>query len=168
MRVITTHSMAMGCKTDFTNMNNIVAKNKMPWNKSNLDNHNLKQLKTVPHYGKNNNDVRNKHLRHNSLSSKPHVSSKRTTSECMNKRKPSGKSNKMLALRSNKNGGTGHESLGLHAKHIKQRERLRTLLHAKSDIAIVTMMKNNATASSSSPYPSSPEAPIPKNISHGH
>ena len=51
----------------------------------------------------------------------------------------------------------------LRSKHMK------TLLHAKSDIIIATItMKSTAMASSSSTCLSSPEAPIPKTISHGH
>jgi hypothetical protein len=89
-------------------------------------------------------------------------------------------------VKSNKNGKTERICLVLlHAKsaitknvklttlpHVKSDvkwiECVKTLPHTKSDIKTATMMKNSATASSSSPCPSSPEAMIPKNISHGH
>lgn len=49
-----------------------------------------------------------------------------------------------------------------------QNKPLTIHLHAKSDILIATTItKSNATANSSSTCLSSPEAPIPKNISHG-
>ena len=56
----------------------------------------------------------------------------------------------------------------LHAKSdISRNEHLRIFLHGKSEIKTATSMKNSATASSSSPCPSSLEAMIPKSISHG-
>ena len=50
----------MVCKIVFGNTNKIITKNKTPWSKSKLHNANSKKTKTVTHYGKTNNAVRNK------------------------------------------------------------------------------------------------------------
>ena len=77
----------------------------------------------------------------------------------MSKKKLFGKHDKKkpLDVKSNKKGETKRICLVLHDKNNT----------GKSDIKTATMMKKSATASSSSPCPSSPEAMIPKNISHG-
>ena len=63
--------------------------------------------------------------------------------------------------------------LGFHlqdhrVKQIERSMRMTIHHHGKSDITNGDMMRNNVSASSSSPCPSSTAATIPKNISHGH
>jgi hypothetical protein len=170
MKLHKIHSMAMGYKTAFESANDIGAKTRTPWAKGKLANANAKMTNMATHFGKNNNAVSNKHLKHNVPSKKPLSSSMSATVECMSKKKRSDKSNEMkpLVLRSTEKGGTGHESLVLNVKPIMRSKKLKTHLQDKSDITITIMMKNNALASSSSPCPSFPETTIPKNISHGH
>ena len=63
-------------------------------------------------------------------------------------------------MKSYKKEETGQDHLVNNVKYTMRTERII--------VPTVTKMMSSALASSSSPCPSSPEAPIPKNISLGH
>ena len=131
--------------------------------------------------------VKLKHLKHNKPYARPLEPLKSATAKCKNKGKlfdarykkkpPDAKNNKkgatkrtFLALLQDKSDTKWNKCFKtlLHAKSdIMRNEHLRTF-RDKSDITTAIKMKNSATASSSSPCQSSPEAMIPKNISLGH
>ena len=190
------HSMAMDYKTEFEHVNGCDTKSLMEqWSKSKyLHKYHLKPLKTVMHFDKHKSNVKHKpstvklkHLKHNKLYARPLEPLKSATAKCENKRKlfvarykkkpPDAKSNKkgatkrtFLALLQDKSDTKWNKCFKtlLHAKSdIMRNEHLRTF-QGKSDITTAIKMKNSATASSSSPCQSSPEAMIPKNISLGH
>ena len=189
------HSMAMDYKTEFEHVKECDTKRKKQWSKRKyLHKYHVKSLKTVMHFDKHKNNVKHKpstvklkHLKHNKLYARPLEPLKSTTAKCENKRKlfiarykrkpPDAKNNKkgatkrtFLALLQDKSDTKWNKCFKtlLHAKsNIMRNEHLRTF-QGKSDITTAIKMKNSATASSSSPCQSSPEAMIPKNISLGN
>ena len=122
-------------------------------------------------YDKVKNVVKLKHSKHNAHYARPLESLKSATAKCENKRKLFFVRYKKRSriVKNNKKGATKRIFLVLlqDKKNTKWNKYFKTPLHGKSDIKTATMMKNSATASSSSPCPSFPEAMIPKNISHG-
>ena len=127
----------------------------MPRTKSNIHNCNSKHLKTATQCNKN---------------KEPLEPSLNAGVKCVNKRKHFTKNDKMKPLdmkRKNKE-ETRNIWLDPIGDSIKRSVTLKTFPHTKCDTTLVHMMKKYATTSSSSPCPSSPEASIPKNISHGH
>ena len=176
------HSMAMACKTEFEHVKGRDNKRKNQRSKSKyLHKCLVKNIKMMTP------SVKHKHSKHNAHSASLLEPWKSATTKCENKRKLLfGRYKKKPRIaKSNKKGGIKHIFLVLlHDKNDTKRiKSSKTLLHAKSDklrsdhsrtfqhdkgiIKTTTMMKNSTTASSSSPCPSSPEAMIPKSISHG-
>ena len=107
-----THSMAMVCKTTFESANDKNGKHKPMGTKIKFHNANVKCTKTTTPYTKNNNVVRNKHLKLNVPSASQLATSPNTTAMYANKKKPH-------YLRSVKRCGTMHKSQGNHVKSIK-------------------------------------------------
>ena len=175
-------SMAMAYKTESEHVKGRDNKRKKKWSKSKyLRKCNIKNLKMMTP------SVKHKHSKHNAHSASPLEPLKSATAKCENKRKLFvGRSKKKPRIaKNNKKGATKRLFLAplhdtndtkwtkcfktlSHAKSdILRNEYSRTFHHGKSDINNATMMKNFATASSSSPCPSSSEAMIPKDTSHG-
>ena len=189
------HSMAMVYNTEFEHVKGQDTERKKQWSKSKyLHKCLVKTLKTVRQFDTHKSamkhkpsNVKRKNSKHNAHSTTLLEPLKSATAKCENKRKlfVARYKKKPRDAKSNKKGATKRISLVLlqdksdtkwnkcfktllHAKSdISRNEHLRTFLHSKSDIKTATSMKNSATASSSSPCPSSPEAMIPKSISHG-
>ena len=181
------HSMAMVYKTEFEHVNGCDTKSLMEqWSKSKyLHKYHFKPLKTVMHFDKHKSNVKHKpstvklkHLKHNKLYARPLEPLKTATAKCGNKKKhPDAKSNKkgaikrtFLALLQDKSDTKWNKCFKtlLHAKSdIMRNEHSRTF-QGKSDIATAIKMKSNAMENSNSQCPSSMEAMIRKNTSHGH
>ena len=177
------HSMAMAYKTEFEHVNRCDTKYlKKQWSKRKyLHKRHAKYLKKMTP------SVKHKHSKHNKHNARPLEPLKSATAKCVNKRKLFvGRSKKRpRIMKNNKKGATKHVFfILLHDKSDTKwnkffmtllcaksdnmmNEHSRTSLHDKGYITTVTMMKNYATESSSSPCPSSPEATIPKSITHG-
>jgi hypothetical protein len=161
------HFMAMVYKTDFEHENDKRGRNKVK-----LDHVNVKYTKTTTTYYKNDNVVRSKQSKLNVPYVKQLATSQTATAVCANKKRPSAKSDKTKKLTSR---SAKKEEIELRfllqdhrAKQIERSMKMTIHHHGKIDLTNDDMMRNNVSASSSSPCPSSMAATNPKNISHGH
>jgi hypothetical protein len=117
---------------------------------------------------KHNVGVSAKQMKLKKLSVKPLVPSMNATGFEMNESKSVVEQYKMKphTTKSNKNDETGQDNL---VNNVNSIMRTKMMWHQDMNaVTTVTKMMNNALASSSSQCQSSPEAPIPKNISLGH